>query len=107
MWIETISQLCLVHDQVNSFASNGECGLKQAECISWPLAIDEFIRQQWRMWIETSLIHPPWNGKKKFIRQQWRMWIETGVRAQTAHHICNSFASNGECGLKRLRNPHG
>ena len=37
----------------------------------------------------------------KFIRQQWRMWIETdySVTAATIHP--NSFASNGECGLKQ------
>ena len=43
----------------NSFASNGECGLK----LRWPqrsrARSREFIRQQWRMWIETSVALPP------------------------------------------------
>ena len=37
----------------------------------------EFIRQQWRMWIETPPARPPPPGATQFIRQQWRMWIET------------------------------
>ena len=38
--------------QGNSFASNGECGLKPPEVLA-RLQDEEFIRQQWRMWIET------------------------------------------------------
>ncbi len=42
----------------NSFASNGECGLKQPQRIgTWQLR-GKFIRQQWRMWIETLLAQP-------------------------------------------------
>ena len=40
--------------QGNSFASNGECGLKQVDFGDHRLGEREFIRQQWRMWIETS-----------------------------------------------------
>ena len=61
----------------NSFASNGECGLKlpgvPADDPDWR----EFIRQQWRMWIETFSTDQCKQNSEKFIRQQWRMWIET------------------------------
>ncbi len=36
----------------------------------------------------------------KFIRQQWRMWIETMRAVRSVSRVDNSFASNGECGLK-------
>ena len=68
---------------------------------SAPAPADEFIRQQWRMWIETIWTFHSARTAPKFIRQQWRMWIETTrtwkplILRQT-----NSFASNGECGLK-------
>ena len=39
----------------------------------------QFIRQQWRMWIETPNPASPNIVDVKFIRQQWRMWIETSV----------------------------
>ncbi len=43
------------HQQAaNSFASNGECGLKRLGAAAYAQLTDEFIRQQWRMWIETS-----------------------------------------------------
>ncbi len=53
------------------------------------------------MWIETkSWCATAW-WLDKFIRQQWRMWIETGLRVNNqGQMITNSFASNGECGLK-------
>ena len=38
---------------LNSFASNGECGLKLAVLSLHFTIKGEFIRQQWRMWIET------------------------------------------------------
>ncbi len=38
----------------NSFASNGECGLKHRMADGLAYDMDEFIRQQWRMWIETT-----------------------------------------------------
>ena len=61
----------------------------------------EFIRQQWRMWIETVMKRMISWLLTEFIRQQWRMWIETGLRAKFgAEVVGNSFASNGECGLK-------
>ena len=83
-----------------------------------------FIRQQWRMWIETpfpchmrGLYQDSFasNGEcglklicaqkhlynpTKFIRQQWRMWIETSPSRRTTNLPPDSFASNGECGLK-------
>ncbi len=37
----------------------------------------------------------------QFIRQQWRMWIETIACCAFAQAGGNSFASNGECGLKQ------
>ena len=36
----------------------------------------------------------------EFIRQQWRMWIETRSGNCVCARRANSFASNGECGLK-------
>ncbi len=39
---------------MNSFASNGECGLKQQVLRVLVAVVGEFIRQQWRMWIETA-----------------------------------------------------
>ena len=85
----------------NSFASNGECGLKlkSGRFVEFD---PEFIRQQWRMWIET--IDNKWIGSRenKFIRQQWRMWIETLCGLEVKTRKDNSFASNGECGLKPL-----
>ena len=37
----------------------------------------KFIRQQWRMWIETAFSASVCPSSNQFIRQQWRMWIET------------------------------
>ena len=37
----------------------------------------QFIRQQWRMWIETASAAQSLFCTAQFIRQQWRMWIET------------------------------
>ena len=111
----------------NSFASNGECGLKQQMGAPAGCCTAQFIRQQWRMWIETrparrkhqlqpsnsfasngecGLKHSEAAGSceraGEFIRQQWRMWIETRVSGTASSALCrNSFASNGECGLKR------
>ncbi len=62
----------------NSFASNGECGLKQIQRLAARGPGREFIRQQWRMWIETLVRTNRSSCMRKFIRQQWRMWIETG-----------------------------
>ncbi len=70
--------------------------------------VRQFIRQQWRMWIETLLPMSSGAAHAEFIRQQWRMWIETDVRGFVAIACQNSFASNGECGLKlRLLRPSG
>ena len=60
----------------------------------------EFIRQQWRMWIETCRIQLHRLREAEFIRQQWRMWIETAGTWPPMRWPRNSFASNGECGLK-------
>ena len=60
----------------------------------------EFIRQQWRMWIETASGLAAKPKMAQFIRQQWRMWIEAFKRAPSQRAPSNSFASNGECGLK-------
>ena len=84
----------------DSFASNGECGLKRLCEKAHDLCAGGFIRQQWRMWIETMMVNAqakrnvdsfasngecglklpppePVDVVKIFIRQQWRMWIET------------------------------
>jgi len=60
----------------------------------------KFIRQQWRMWIETSASICRAATITQFIRQQWRMWIETSSVLDRERYMLNSFASNGECGLK-------
>ena len=60
----------------------------------------KFIRQQWRMWIETDVGQMAFMAVTQFIRQQWRMWIETMRGAGRGCRLGNSFASNGECGLK-------
>jgi len=63
----------------------------------------KFIRQQWRMWIETRCPWPAAAGSCQFIRQQWRMWIETSFWSLICIELgANSFASNGECGLKHV-----
>ena len=41
--------------------------------------LHKFIRQQWRMWIETQTDREVCKRADEFIRQQWRMWIETVV----------------------------
>ena len=76
MWIETDYRYVALTDYDNSFASNGECGLK--------------LR-----WQQDAI-----PGICEFIRQQWRMWIETSQRSPMFPSTNNSFASNGECGLK-------
>ncbi len=55
MWIETMCWSACEAFFNNSFASNGECGLKRHLGAVLPLARHKFIRQQWRMWIETDL----------------------------------------------------
>ena len=80
MWIETSEIAVNRAPYMNSFASNGECGLKQK--VTNDVLADfakKFIRQQWRMWIETFLLLVIRYGHAKFIRQQWRMWIETVI----------------------------
>ena len=56
MWIETWLRDGEVFAQTNSFASNGECGLKQLGLNPVNAACMQFIRQQWRMWIETNAV---------------------------------------------------
>ena len=73
------------------------------ETAAWancPVATAEFIRQQWRMWIETLVTFGQSAYRQEFIRQQWRMWIETFGGQLCRSPTMNSFASNGECGLK-------
>ena len=54
MWIETIANTLKLNGRDNnSFASNGECGLKHPVAMGGSNEHAEFIRQQWRMWIET------------------------------------------------------
>ena len=56
MWIETVVSEADYAGTLNSFASNGECGLKpqrRGDAVERP---EKFIRQQWRMWIETACI---------------------------------------------------
>ena len=126
MWIETTMLSSSLRDGGNSFASNGECGLKPRPATSQPrppsnsfasngecglkptycwrcCATRQFIRQQWRMWIETLTHLSASPATSQFIRQQWRMWIETRVQTPLPLVRRNSFASNGECGLKRYR----
>ena len=122
---------CAVNVCRNSFASNGECGLKHNWNGGMNVPSTQFIRQQWRMWIETEQLpmhHVPpalnsfaSNGEcglkqehntphhhrnTEFIRQQWRMWIETKTQAGSSRVYGNSFASNGECGLKHCSGYH-
>ena len=82
MWIETSQRL--------------RSGLRRSE----------FIRQQWRMWIETVWVSHQQVTSSKFIRQQWRMWIETMRLRVDVLGMANSFASNGECGLKQAGVDH-
>ena len=78
MWIETFGGQGSITEHINSFASNGECGLKHQRKEAGSLDGEEFIRQQWRMWIETQLAgNAGEHSHREFIRQQWRMWIET------------------------------
>ncbi len=100
MWIETSTRLRTTLAGTNSFASNGECGLKRVGRDVGKVFGQKFIRQQWRMWIETSMASCVAGVLREFIRQQWRMWIETPNRHSELRNDPNSFASNGECGLK-------
>ena len=102
MWIETMCWSACEAFFNNSFASNGECGLKRHLGAVLPLARHKFIRQQWRMWIETGSTASTKQSLPQFIRQQWRMWIETSWHSVPQLQPMNSFASNGECGLKQF-----
>jgi len=53
------------------------------------------------MWIETPFLAAFTTSRSQFIRQQWRMWIETVKSPSLLMATYNSFASNGECGLKQ------
>ncbi len=53
MWIETNQVFGGNGLVANSFASNGECGLKHSYYWHRVCGGVKFIRQQWRMWIET------------------------------------------------------
>ena len=54
MWIETqMKKRRHLMCANNSFASNGECGLKHDDAGTRRRISGKFIRQQWRMWIET------------------------------------------------------
>ncbi len=129
MWIETGSPVRRQNRALNSFASNGECGLKRHHRQkTWARPMNSFASNG-----ECGLKHAQaWSGRcgmwqnsfasngecglklavddaslfgdgQQFIRQQWRMWIETSVPWPTCSAKENSFASNGECGLKQCR----
>ena len=59
MWIETATNMNAVNKKANSFASNGECGLKRPHGRYRMSSLGKFIRQQWRMWIETGDVNNP------------------------------------------------
>ena len=52
------------------------------------------------MWIETSVTANTYGIVTYFIRQKWRMWIETIKNAPSLKTIWISSARNGGCGLK-------
>ena len=107
MWIETWWSVLVPLSRLNSFASNGECGLKQKPRHARLGRVLQFIRQQWRMWIETPNLPIQAAASQEFIRQQWRMWIETRRPLLWPGGRGNSFASNGECGLKHQHGHRG
>ena len=91
---------------VNSFASNGECGLKRQMGTPRRIPAHQFIRQQWRMWIETSRCRPvpptPTNSFASNGECGLKLLSIVSIRIKP---LLNSFASNGECGLKLLLVP--
>ncbi len=98
------SQKWPVVTRQNSFASNGECGLKLGLQVKRQAPAVKFIRQQWRMWIETG---QPRLSFGRCARNSFASNGECGLKRQSRREGChvnhNSFASNGECGSKRHR----
>ena len=101
MWIETFAGCGCPRSLVNSFASNGECGLKLWSPLQGnvPSHLNSFASNgECGLKLRARRVCRP--GQAEFIRQQWRMWIETAHRWCGRCWTANSFASNGECGLK-------
>ena len=105
MWIETLQPGWPWPAIANSFASNGECGLKRSPAMRWQAWCWEFIRQQWRMWIETNPASPcPHDAINSFASNGECGLKHRAVKCQR-QVVANSFASNGECGLKHENSP--
>ncbi len=102
MWIETASSSLGQASFTNSFASNGECGLKQPALAVTGTRCRQFIRQQWRMWIETKSEASPWSFRGNSFASNGECGLKRCHLAFFRQHHRNSFASNGECGLKRF-----
>ena len=60
----------------------------------------QFIRQQWRMWIETSEIQPPPAPQVNSFASNGECGLKLRAKPGQLAVVVNSFASNGECGLK-------
>jgi len=98
-----LKPLCVprwAHSTANSFASNGECGLKRGDAARLDQDAAKFIRQQWRMWIETTRCSQPGNGRKNSFASNGECGLKRAQAVEPGHCRPNSFASNGECGLK-------
>ena len=78
MWIETCAAHCKNENNGNSFASNGECGLKQRA---------------------GAQLH---GGLTNSFASNGECGLKPPAVSDAPHHPQNSFASNGECGLKHL-----
>ncbi len=87
----------------NSFASNGECGLKPEPASPIPVLQQNSFASNGECGLKRQKYRVCGQEPGQFIRQQWRMWIETTGHNQHAGSDGNSFASNGECGLKLVR----
>jgi len=88
---------------VNSFASNGECGLKQRRGHQHHQHPENSFASNGECGLKRRALRIAFAASVQFIRQQWRMWIETASCPTTICPRFNSFASNGECGLKPIR----
>ena len=103
MWIETTFGSVRTRSGANSFASNGECGLKQSPLARFCRPCANSFASNGECGLKQEVGHQRGAARHQFIRQQWRMWIETtSTRHHHDHPVRNSFASNGECGLKQL-----
>ncbi len=107
MWIETSTLRTPCENRANSFASNGECGLKPVSGVLSVPHLGEFIRQQWRMWIETETSSSVNPASSNSFASNGECGLKQGSPGAEGWAVAkNSFASNGECGLK-LRIPAG